>query len=145
MLLPTLMLLLAMLVQPACLLYTRCVMQASASEACRLMATSSYRAAGSRAAYESYVLRRLAAVPDLPLFHLGGEQGWQIELEGSSSSGTASARIRSSARPLPLLGAAAALMGQGDGAGNVVLEVEVSEVTRPEWVEGGYGEWSSVW
>lgn len=145
MLLPTLMLLLAMLVQPACLLYTRCVMHAAAAEACRLMATSSHKVMGSGSAYTDYVLRRLAAVPDLALFHEGGRDGWEIELEGSSSSGEASAHLSTRARPLPFLGAAAALMGQGDGQGNVVLDVEVHEETRPEWVEGGYDAWASIW
>lgn len=145
MLLPTLMILMALLVQPACLLYTRCVMQAAAAEACRLVATNSQAIGTVEAAQRSYVLRRLQAVPDIPIFHEGGDDGWLIELSGSTSSHEASARIVTTARPLPFVGVLAGLLGQTDESGGVILEVRVSVITKPDWVEGGYGDWSSIW
>lgn len=144
-LLPVLMTLMAMLAQPACLLYTRCVMQAAAAEGCRLVATSTRAAGAAPQAQRSYVLRRLAAVPDAPIFHEGGEAGWEIELSGSTQAHAASVRIATTARPLPFVGMLAGLLGQGDGSGGVVLEVSVNHVTRPGWLEGGYDDWASIW
>lgn len=143
-LLPTLMVLIALLVQPACMLYTRCVMQAAAAEGCHLMAVTVSPTVSGQAC-KQYVLRRLRAVPDAGLFHEGGQQGWSIELSGSEAEHSARVSIETAVRPLPLLGIVPALLGQLDDSGNVVLRVEVSTVTRPEWLEGDYGEWSSIW
>lgn len=135
----------ALLAQPACLLYTRCVMQSAAAEACRLMATAPVWAGVAPQSQRDYVLRRLAAVPDVDVFHVGGASGWTIELEGATGGHGARARIATAARPLPLLGVVPALLGKTDGSGNVVLDVEVATTTRPAWLEGDYGDWSSVW
>lgn len=139
------MLLIAVLVQPACLLYTRCVMQAAAAEGCRLMATAQDAGGTAEAAQRAYVMRRLRAVPTAPIFHEGGDEGWTIEVSGSTSQHEASVRIATTARPLPIVGVLSGLLGQTDGSGSVVLEVQVSVTTRPEWLEGGYDEWSSIW
>ena len=45
-------------------------------------------------------------------------------------------RIAGSVRLLPLLDAGGTLMGIGDGAGNIVLEVEASAPTQDAWVAG---------
>ena len=49
------------------------------------------------------------------------------------------------ARPLPLVGVVAALLGPVDQAGNVELKVSVTRCARPGWVEGGYSDWTSRW
>lgn len=144
-LLPSLMVCMALLTQPVCILYTRCVMQAAAAEACRLMATEPTQVNVAPQAQRDYVLRRLVAVPNADVFHVGGEAGWTVELEGSTGGHAARARIATSVRPLPLVGVLPALLGKSDGAGNVLLEVEVETVTRPEWLEGSYGSWASTW
>lgn len=142
MLLPVLLVCLALLVQPACLLYTRCVMQAAAAETCRAVSTRAESVERTDGMYEGFALRRLNAVPEVPWFTTGE---WTVEVEGSSAAHVARVRIATTARPLPLLGVLPALLGKTDGAGNVVLEVEVARVTRPEWVEGGYGGWAGIW
>lgn len=144
-LLPTLLLLVALLVQPACLLYTRCVMQSAAAEACRLASTANrYVPAESM---RSYVERRLEAVPAVPVFHVssGESGGWTIEIEGDEASHTARVAISTTASPLPLIGALAGMAGVLDDRGNIVLDVEVVTVTRPAWLEGSYGDWSGLW
>lgn len=143
--LPVLLLCLGLLLQPACLLYTRAVMQAAAAEGCEVMAVRPASVGTSDLANRAYVLRRLKAVPEVPLFHQGGSQGWHIEMAGGGASDTARVRIETTARPLPLLGLLPALLGQLDGEGNVRLSVEVEVATRPEWVEGSYESWSSAW
>ena len=62
-LLPVALTLVALLVQPACVLYTRAVMAATAGELVRLAVTSR----GSDEDLRSFALRRLSAVPDLEM------------------------------------------------------------------------------
>lgn len=144
-LLPAMMVCMALLIQPACMLYTRAVMESAAAEACRLVATTPSVTAVSKQAYEAYVLRRLSGVPDLDLFHCGGREGWLITMEGATASHSASVTIETAVRPLPLLGVIPALLGRTDSAGNVVVRVEVTTTTRPSWLEGDYDGWASLW
>ena len=67
-LIPVTLTVVALLVQPACVLYTRSVMSATAHELARVVSTSR----GSADEVRAYALRRLAAVPEAPLFHEGG-------------------------------------------------------------------------
>jgi hypothetical protein len=57
----------------------------------------------------------------------------------------ASARIVGKVTPLPLLGVIPALLGETDGEGNVVVEVGVTQTTRPSWLDGGYDDWTADW
>lgn len=139
MLLPTLMVLMALLVQPICLLYTRSVMWEAAAETARSAGT-----ARSLATCQSYALRRLDAVPEASIFHVGGRGDWQVSVTRSSDGGTAKVEISGHARPLPLLGNVATAFEERDATG-VVLRVSVSERTRPDWVEGSYGSWMGMW
>ena len=139
-LLPVLMVCLALLVQPMCLLYTRCVMQSAAAEGCRLLATATGDT--DDAACEQYVRRRLSAVPRADVF-LAGD--WQVELQGDAESDEVGVQIVGHARPLPLVRVVAALLGPTDQAGNVELKVSVTRCARPGGVEGGYSDWTSIW
>ena len=139
-LLPVLMVCLALLVQPMCLLYTRCVMQSAAAEGCRLLATATGDT--DDAACEQYVRRRLSAVPQTDVF-LAGD--WQVELQGKAESDEVGVQIVGHARPLPLVGVVAALLGPVDQAGNVELKVSATRCARAGWVEGGYSDWTSIW
>ena len=138
-LLPSVMLVFALLLQPVCLSYTRAVMRGAAGECARAVAT----AYGSdTASCRSYALRRLAAVPEVPLFHVGGQGDWDIRIERTDKR--VSVQIRGHARPLPLLGALTALASMRDGQG-VVLSVSVDERVRPDWLGGDYDAWQTVW
>lgn len=140
-LLPVLMLCLALLTQPMCLLYTRAVMQSAAAEGCRVLATSQYGAAQD-GELEQYVRRRLEAVPQADIFRSGD---WDIELSGDATSAEVKVGITGHVRPLPLVGVVAAMLGPLDASGNVELKVEVSRPARPSWVEGGYHAWLATW
>lgn len=139
-LLPTLMLLMALLMQPACLLYTRAIMRAAAGECARVLATGydEYAEADCR----DFALRRLAAVPELSIFHVGGREDWDVTFE--RGEGLATVRIVGHLRPLPLLGMTAELLGSHDAVGTR-LDVEVSERVRADWVEGDYESWVQMW
>jgi hypothetical protein len=138
-LVPTLALVIALLVQPICLSYTRMLMRNAAVEAARCAATAY---GGDLAESRSYALRRLRAVPELPLFHVGGERDWQVEV--ASKKGLVEVTIVGHARPLPLVGTLSGLAGRTDDTG-VVLAVSVREALRPAWLKGGYDAWQRVW
>lgn len=141
---PVVLVLAMALLQPAVVLYTRAVMVQAAQAGVRLLATSGPGSSGSQEACKSYVLRRLAAVPGLAVFHVGGEAGWEILLEGDESTGRASVEVAGSLRPLPIVGGLAQMLGERDGE-NVRVRVRASGATRPEWLEGVYGDWVSMW
>ncbi len=131
--LPVLVLLVLLLLQPGIILYDRVVMQGAASEACRLLATTS---GGDVGLAEDFVRRRLGAIPQLDQFHVHSEGcSWVIELTGDEASNVASARLATEVRPLPLMDGALALLGLTNGQGNLVVQVESQQQVQPDWVD----------
>lgn len=129
--LPLALLLVLLLVQPGILLYDRVVMQGAAAEACRLLATAPE---SGEVDCESYIRRRLGAVPQQENFHVHkGECSWDIKLEGGEGSRIVSASISTEARPLPLIGAGAELFGIVNERGNFEVKAAASMETQPEW------------
>ena len=137
-LLPTVLLLVAFLVQPACVLYTRSAMASTAAELARVMAT----ARCSEDEVRAFALRRLASVPKLSIFHEGGDEDWEVE--ASEDGGRAVIRIAGRVRPLPVLGVLASAFGETSGE-CVVLRVEATEDVRADWVGGAYEDWIGMW
>lgn len=137
--LPSLMLVLALLVQPACIYFTRVVMRSAAAEGVRVVATD-YD--GDLGDCKEFVLRRLRAVPDAPLFHVGGREDWTVTL--SRRGGRASVEVVGHVRPLPLLGVTLSAFREHDEKG-LVLRASVTEAIRPSWLRGSYGEWQRMW
>ncbi len=138
-LLVVVMLLLAMLVQPVCLLLTKTIMNHAAAETVRVLQTNE-----DEDVARAFALRRLAAVPTASLFHVGGEQDWAIDIDRSDDGREVSVGISGHARPLPRLGATAALMGLSDQAG-VLLRVKQTTSVRQEWLRGDYEDWMAMW
>lgn len=139
-LLPVALALVALLVQPACVLYTRSVMASAASELVRLAATSR----DSDETLRDFALRRLAAVPDVSVFHEGGPASWEVEVAGPDEDGHVAVTIAGRVRPLPVLGVLATALGRPEGD-LVVVEVEAEGPVRAAWVEGGYDAWVEMW
>lgn len=139
-LIPTVMVVLALLLQPACLLYTRSVMGAAAAEGVRVMATG----VGGSEACKSYVLRRLEAVPSISIFHSGGSDDWDVSVSGPDENGRASVEVVGHVRPLPFFGAVVSALAASDDEG-AVLQVRVEESVRSSWVGGDYGSWVEIW
>ena len=138
--LPVLFAMFALLLQPAVLLYDRCVMDAAAAETCRLAATQSC----SDSAMKAFVLRRLDALPSLDLFHTRACD-WEVEIEGGAQS---TVSIKGHVTPLPLLGITASTMTDPAGDGCALLSSKVSSTLQPSWlseVEGGPGDWVAQW
>lgn len=142
-LIPSFLLLLLLMLQPVCLLYTRAIMESAAAETARLMTTATLE---DDEAYRAFALRRLSAIPDLAIFHAGGSQSWEIECgRAADTGGTVRVSIEGRVRPLPILGAFAGAMGEVNGYGDVRMRVDVSYEGRPEWLEGEYAEWVEMW
>lgn len=158
-LLPVLLIILLILVQPTILIYDHMVMQQAAAEGCRLLMTkdsapTSLSLPGSITntimldddPYKDYVLRRLGAIPPLPSFHLhDGGCSYEIDLQGDETSEQVTVTIRNKVKLLPLLGQAASLMGVCEAGGIYAQEVSVSLPGRPGWVSGTPGEWAASW
>lgn len=142
-LIPSFLLLLLLMLQPVCLLYTRAIMESAAAETARLMTTATLE---DDEAYRAFALRRLSAIPDMAIFHAGGSQSWEIECgRAADTGGTVRVSIEGRVRPLPILGAFAGAMGEVNGYGDVRMRVDVSYEGRPEWLEGEYAEWVEMW
>lgn len=139
-LLPVVMVVLALLLQPAMLLYTRVVMSGAAAEGARLATTASHDEVESLV--DGYVRRRLRAVPDAACFHEGGSDAWDISVTQDGSR--VCVVIGGHARPLPLVGVTAGLVGQMEG-GRVCLSTKVERDMCAEWVGGDYDDWVEVW
>lgn len=142
-LLPTFLTLVLLAVQPVCLLYTQAVMESAAAQTARLMVTAD---AESDDACRAFALRRLAAVPDVSVFHVGGPLSWDIELtHAETTGGQVGVKIAGTVRPLPVIGAFARAFGDTNALGDVRLEVSVDYEGRPVWLEGDYETWIAIW
>ena len=133
-LLPVALTLIALLAQPACVLYTR------AGDLARLAVTSRYAEEELRA----FALRRLGAVPNLSIFHEGGEAGWAVEVRGPDEGGRVEVALEGRVRPLPLFGALVSVLGTSRD-GSVFVRVETSGELRADWIGGDYGDWVEMW
>ena len=141
-LLPATMFVLAIILEPACFLYTKAVMQEAAASGARALATSGRYA--SLDSCREYVMRRLKAVPDVSIFHVGGNRGWEVSVEGGEGSATSVVEVTGHVKPLPLFGVAMAALGQTDDQG-VILRVRLEEEMSPSWLDGGYEDWVGIW
>ena len=136
--LPTILLVLGMLIQPACLLFTRMVMEQAAAETARLLVTASC----DDDAVRRFCLRRLSSIPEMCLFHVGGQDDWNIELSGEA--GSVEVSITGHARPLPVFAFFSGLVLNHDDEG-LVLSVHHVQTLRPAWLGGDPDDWSDVW
>lgn len=142
-LIPSFLVLVLLLLQPVCVLYTRAVMECAAGETARLMATSP---PGGEEACRAFAMRRLSAVPNLEVFHAGGRQSWKISLGyASDTGGEVAVGIEGAVRPLPILGAFVGAFGESNARGDVVIRVDVGYRGTPEWLEGDYETWIAAW
>lgn len=141
-LLPTFLTLVLLALQPVCLLYTRAVMESAAAETARLMTTTTV---GDDEDLKEFARRRLAAVPDVSIFHAGGPLSWDIELGRADAGGVSSVSVTGEVKPLPVIGAFVQAVGSAGQNGYVELKVDVSYRSRPEWLEGDYDSWIAAW
>ncbi len=147
--LPIVMLLVLLLLQPGIILYDRIVMQSAANEGCRLLSTLP---SDSTSTGEDYIKRRLSAVPQQDLFHVHSDSAcsWVIDIIGDESTSQVSVSISTEVKPLPLLDIATALLGMTNDAGNLEVKVEAQLQSQPDWVLSGESgldpqDWIGAW
>ena len=142
--LPVLLAIFGLLLEPVVLLYDRAVMQAAASEACRAVATQT----ADDAAIEAFVLRRLAAVPQKGIFHVGANDGWEIEVTGGELSDAVAVTITHEVDTLPLWGVAAGLSAHMTSGGRCEQTVLATSALQPTWatdLDDGPDDWIGEW
>lgn len=141
--LPVLFTVFGLFLQPTILLYDRAVMSAAASETCRLVATNTADAAVVKA----YAKRRLGAVPNADIFHVGGKKGWKVTFSGPNEKGKVSVKIVNKAQPLPLFGVVAGLGGSITKKGYVKQTVKQESSCVPVWAikAGTPKDWIGEW
>lgn len=138
---PVLLVMFGLLLQPAVLLYDRCIMTAAATEGYRLVATSTV----DDATTHTYVERRLEAIPRIGIFHVGGD--WAINWS-RSQEGTANVIIENHVQPLPFFGILAGLASETGDDGTIVQRADVYCSPIPDWVgKQGYSpsSWIGAW
>ena len=135
MLVPVLLAVTLLMVEPGIILYDRIVMKDAAAEGCRVLMTQT---SGDNELTEAFIRRRLGAVPQQDAFHVhhGNDCSWHITCTGGASSGEVSVTIANEVRPLPLIGFGAALFGALNEEGHLVFEVTVSLPVQDGWVAG---------
>ena len=144
-LVPVILLVLAIMLQPAILLFDRAVMESAAGQAIRMLSTRPSGAPDS--GYEKVVEDQLSAIPDIDIFHVVGS-GWDIELEGDEMSENVKVKIETDVLPLPLVGMAASMVWDSDNDGYLEVVVERAADTQPGWVwkqGGGPSDWIGQW
>ncbi|MBQ3387530.1 MAG: pilus assembly protein [Eggerthellaceae bacterium] len=148
-LLPVLLAVILVLVQPGIVLYDRIVMRDAAAQGARVLITQS---GGDDGTAESFIRRRLGSVPQTDSFHIHrpGACSWEIECAGGASSGEVTVTIGNDLKPLPLIGFGAGWFGILDGEGNLHFEVSVTMPVQDGWVAtsgagADPGGWIGVW
>lgn len=143
-LVPVLLVVILLMIEPGIILYDRIVMKDAAAEGCRVLMTQ----ASDDGSAEAFIRRRLGAVPQQDAFHVhhGSDCSWRIVCAGGASSGEVSVTIANEVEPLPLIGFGASLFGALNGEGHLVFEVTVSLPVQDGWVEGaGAGSSPAGW
>lgn len=145
-LIPIVLLLLILLIQPGIILYNHTVMKAAASEGCRLLATRN-DSLTDQASYENSIRRHLGAIPQQENFHIHQSGcSWVIELEGNEQSSSVRVSIENQLKLLPFFDFAAQAVGLTNASGNFVQKVEVQRKTYNGWVlEGEDGINPNFW
>ncbi len=136
-LLPVFFLALLLLLQPAILLYDRVVMEGTATEVCRLLATKTDSLGSVDESCQKFVRHRLGAIPPLDIFHVHEPAcSWNIALVGDECEQKVSVRIAHQVRPLPILNIAANALGLTDEEGNFEVSVACELPSYAPWVVG---------
>ena len=113
------------------------VMDGACAEGLRVATTSS-----DTELIESYIKRRLKAIPEIPLFHKSGDEDWNISIDKKEKD--VLIEITGHVAAMPPIGWCLFLAGQTDDQG-IVLKSSLSASTYPDWIEGSYADWIAFW
>ncbi len=143
--LPVLLVLVFILLQPGIILYDEMAMRFACAQTCRLVSTGNE---SMTEIYESYALERLACVPKHDLFHVHSDQcSWDISINGNDSSKEVQVSISGKIKLLPLFSDVYRLVGAADEDGYMQLSVSETQLVLPTWFcaasspSSSVGEW----
>lgn len=148
-LIPVLLGVVLLMVQPGIVLYDRVVMRSAAAQACRLMVTLPQGDPDGQC--KAFVQHRLAAVPQQDCFHVHADGcSWDIRCEGGEGSEKVSVSISTKIKPLPLVSFLSQAVGASGQDGCWTVKVEESIQTQPSWVASAAGgsdpsAWVGMW
>lgn len=140
---PIVMVLMLLLLQPGIILYDRIVMNSAAAEGCRLLSTSS----GNEKVSEDFLRRRLSAIPQTDIFHIHSHGcSYNFSLVGNETSDEVSVEITNELKPLPLIDVVMGVAGLVNGEGNIEIKVQASAATQPFWaIQSAHGKSPANW
>lgn len=137
--LPVALLLCGMVIQVGIYGFTRSVMMRTCAETVRVAA---FDFDGNTQDCCEFAKRRLAAIPNLALFHTPPADDWDIQIHVTNRSAKVS--ITGHFQPIPVIGMLVEAFGEKDDKG-CVIKAEVEGNTQPSWVEGSYDGWQKIW
>ncbi len=141
-LIPAVMLVLLVLLQPVVLLTTHMVMASAAAEGARLAGVVPTSGMAETRIVDLCRMR-MEALPPSPVFHRGDAGAWEVTF-AEDDDGATTVTISHEVQLLPLVAQAYVLIG-GDPDGAYTQTVSSRGRFAPQWVEGSYEEWSEVW
>ena len=126
-LIPIMCVLLLILLQPALLMLDRLVIEMTINDVYRFVLTSNTcpHFSGEYSEAEQYALKRLEAIPDVSILHVGD---WDIDVTGDEMTDSAYVSISHRLSPLPLIGAGLRFIGSLDGDGLLTQSVTSTRV-----------------
>ncbi len=131
--LPVVLLIIGLTIQPMLYLYTKAMMQEACLEGVRYATTQDKDELLVR-----YVRRRLESIPPMEIFHSGGQGEWDIEVVRSERS--IYIAVGSIMKPIPVLGNPSLLVLPSK-EGGLYVEANATCDLSPSWREGDYEEW----
>lgn len=147
--LPVLLVLLLILLQPGIILYDRIVMNDACMQTARFLSTSN--SASAQASVEQFAKNRLGAIPEQKCFHVHSPTcSYEIATQGNEASSTVEVSITNYIEPLPLFNTAANFLGMLDDEGRFKIVVTQTASVQPSWVQNSESgtnpeKWAGAW
>lgn len=139
-LIPLMLLLSMMLIQPAILLYNRSVMHATVSESLRVASTLP-QSSNKQELLKNFILRRLGSIPDIDIFHVKLKDSWELVIEEGKTHDDKTISLAHRVRLLPLFDTLARAFQVSDD-GSIKQEVRVTGSSKAAWI--AQSEWGSI-
>lgn len=128
---PVLLTVVLLLIQPAIVCYDLIVMKSACAEACRL---ASEPGSNDSAYIQDFVKRKLSAVPQAEIFHMhDGGCSWEVSIDGLGSK-TATVTVKNKLKVLPLIDVGLHAFGALGDKGELEIQASSTQTSQPGWV-----------
>lgn len=128
---PVLLTVVLLLIQPAIVCYDLVVMKSACAEACRL---ASEPGSNDEGYIQDFVKRKLSAVPQAEIFHMhDGGCSWDVKVDGIGSK-TATVTVKNKLKVLPLIDVGLHAFGALGSNGELEIQSSSTQTSQPGWV-----------